>query len=229
MRELHAQGKTRNDIAREIGRSPSTVSRLAHAAGLSFDRSKTAAATQAKQRDNAARRADLVRRLYGRGEANLGRLEAPRYKFTTATVNGIETKVLDHVPAQWAHTGRLAKRAPDAQGRPRYRVGEVIDLPCRRRREPQLPESARSVAAACEHEPMGGLRTIGEYWKKQPPSKRWQLTMSVGVLACALLDMVLLAIDASKPAHWTLATVWVLWIVTTAAVSIRAKRREGQQ
>ncbi|MEU5847454.1 hypothetical protein [Saccharopolyspora shandongensis] len=28
----------------------------------------------------------------------------------------------------WAYTGRLAKRTPDAQGRPRYRVGEVIDL-----------------------------------------------------------------------------------------------------
>ncbi|MCI2424112.1 hypothetical protein MOQ72_42625 [Saccharopolyspora sp. K220] len=28
----------------------------------------------------------------------------------------------------WAPTGRLAKRAPDAQGRPRYRVGDVIDL-----------------------------------------------------------------------------------------------------
>ncbi|MEU5847452.1 helix-turn-helix domain-containing protein [Saccharopolyspora shandongensis] len=100
VRALHAQGKTRNDIAREIGRSPSTVSKLAHAAGLSFDRTKTAAATAAKQRDNQARRADLVGRLYGRGEAILDRVEAPRYKFTTATVNGIETKALDHVPAQ---------------------------------------------------------------------------------------------------------------------------------
>lgn len=99
VRELHAQGMTRNDIAKQIGRSPSTVSKLAHALGLTFDRSKTAVATVAKQRDNQARRADLVARLYGRGERILDRVEAPRYTFTTATVNGIETKILDHVPA----------------------------------------------------------------------------------------------------------------------------------
>lgn len=99
VRELHAQGKTRNDIAREIGRSPSTVSKLARALGLSFDRTKTAAATAAKQQDNRARRTSLVGRLYGRSERILDRVEAPNYTFTTATVNGIETKVLDHVPA----------------------------------------------------------------------------------------------------------------------------------
>lgn len=44
VRELHVQGKTRNDIAREIGRAPSTVSKPARALGLPFDRSKTAAA-----------------------------------------------------------------------------------------------------------------------------------------------------------------------------------------
>jgi helix-turn-helix protein len=99
VRELHAQGKTRNDIAKTIGRSPSTVSKIARALGLSFDRTKTAAATAAKQQDNRARRADLVGRLYGRSEAILDRVEAPTYTFTAPTVHGIETKVLDHVPA----------------------------------------------------------------------------------------------------------------------------------
>ncbi|MCI2424108.1 hypothetical protein MOQ72_42605 [Saccharopolyspora sp. K220] len=37
--------------------------------------------------------------MYGRGEAILDRVEAPHYKFTATSINGIETKVLDHVPA----------------------------------------------------------------------------------------------------------------------------------
>lgn len=99
VRELHAQGKTRNDIARTIGRSPSTVTGIAHVLGLSFDRSATAAATHARQVDNRARRTEIVGRLYDRAEQILGRLEAERYTFTATTVNGIESKVLDHVPA----------------------------------------------------------------------------------------------------------------------------------
>lgn len=99
VRELHVQGKTRNDIARTIGRSPSTVTGIAHALGLSFDRSATAAATHARQVDNRARRTEIVGRLYDRAEHILGRLEAERYTFTATTVNGIESKVLDHVPA----------------------------------------------------------------------------------------------------------------------------------
>lgn len=100
MRKLHAQGMTRNDIARDIGRSPSTVSKIARGLGLSFDRSATAAATAAKQRDNKARRADIVARLYVRVERILDRLEAPEYRFTATSVNGIETRTLDHVPGQ---------------------------------------------------------------------------------------------------------------------------------
>lgn len=100
VRELHAQGKTRNDIAKDIGRSPSTVSKIARGLGLAFDRSATAAATAAKQRDNKARRADIVARLYDRAEHVLDRLAADAYSFTATSVNGIETRVLDHVPAQ---------------------------------------------------------------------------------------------------------------------------------
>jgi helix-turn-helix protein len=99
VRTLHAEGKTRNDIARAIGRSPSTVTGIARALGLSFDRSATAAATHARQVDNRARRIGIVGRLYGRAEQVLGRLEADGYTFTATTVHGIETKVLDHVPA----------------------------------------------------------------------------------------------------------------------------------
>lgn len=57
---LHAAGKTRNEIARELGRSGRTVSKLAAELGLSFERAgATAVATAAKVADAAARRAQL--------------------------------------------------------------------------------------------------------------------------------------------------------------------------
>lgn len=57
---MHADGASRNEIARALGRSPSTVSAIARDLGLSFARERTAAATAAKQRDNRARRAELA-------------------------------------------------------------------------------------------------------------------------------------------------------------------------
>jgi IS30 family transposase len=57
--ELHTGGKSRNDIAREIGRSGRTVSRIAAELGLTVERTGTIAATKAKQADAAARRVRL--------------------------------------------------------------------------------------------------------------------------------------------------------------------------
>lgn len=60
VRELHSQGLGRNDIAKAIGRSASTVTKLAGELGLSFSRAATQAATDAKVADARARRADLA-------------------------------------------------------------------------------------------------------------------------------------------------------------------------
>lgn len=60
VRQLHAQGKNRNAIAREIGRAQSTVSKIARELGLTFDRSRTAKATEAKVADAKERRAELA-------------------------------------------------------------------------------------------------------------------------------------------------------------------------
>lgn len=57
---LHAAGHTRNQIAREANVSPSSVTKICRAAGLGFDRTATAKATQAKVVDAKARRADLA-------------------------------------------------------------------------------------------------------------------------------------------------------------------------
>lgn len=74
--ELHALGWSRAAIAREIDRGPSTVGRIAQAAGLTWDRSKTAVATVAKQMDNRARRALLIEGAYDQAAAVLDRLKA---------------------------------------------------------------------------------------------------------------------------------------------------------
>ncbi|WP_405561905.1 helix-turn-helix domain-containing protein [Streptomyces sp. NBC_01180] len=61
----HAAGMARNEIARKIGRSPSTVSKLAAEAGLTFDRGpEVVAATEARRIDLAARRITLAEQLH---------------------------------------------------------------------------------------------------------------------------------------------------------------------
>lgn len=58
---LHAEGLSRNEIARRIGRSGRTVSRIADDLGLDFERGeRTRAATEAKKADAKARRAQLA-------------------------------------------------------------------------------------------------------------------------------------------------------------------------
>ncbi|MFM9368155.1 hypothetical protein [Streptomyces sp. Da 82-17] len=57
VRRLHAEGKTRNAIARETGRSAASVSKIARELGLAFTGgARVAAATEARRADAAARR-----------------------------------------------------------------------------------------------------------------------------------------------------------------------------
>ena len=60
VRELHAQGLSRNAIAEELGRSGRTISRIAAELKLTFDRARTRKATEAKKDDARARRAALA-------------------------------------------------------------------------------------------------------------------------------------------------------------------------
>lgn len=61
-------GRPRNDIAREFGRGAATVTRIANAEGLSFDREATKHATEARRADNAARRERLISEMYANAE-----------------------------------------------------------------------------------------------------------------------------------------------------------------
>lgn len=78
---LHAQGFSRNAIAERTGLSPASVSKLAHGAGLEFDRTRVAAATAAKTVDNRARRAELETGLLDDAARLRAQLFAPMTAF----------------------------------------------------------------------------------------------------------------------------------------------------
>ncbi|MFF7234415.1 helix-turn-helix domain-containing protein [Streptomyces sioyaensis] len=80
VRELHAAGKSRNEIARAIKRSPSTVSKIAAAFDppLTFDRAaEVAVATEVRRADLAARRATLAEQLHDDAERLRAQLWEP--------------------------------------------------------------------------------------------------------------------------------------------------------
>ncbi|MFK0062630.1 helix-turn-helix domain-containing protein [Streptomyces werraensis] len=100
---LHGEGKGRNEIARLVGRAQRTVTLICEEENLTFDRTATAVATEARKTDAKARRAAIIDRAYARVEKLLDRLdeaESGEFQFTASTVNGIETATLDHVPGQ---------------------------------------------------------------------------------------------------------------------------------
>ncbi|WP_018908765.1 helix-turn-helix domain containing protein [Salinispora arenicola] len=82
VRELHAQGMSRNEIGRTIGRSGRTISRLAQELGLSFERSgATAKATEARKADAATRRARIEEQALASAERLLKQMWKPALVF----------------------------------------------------------------------------------------------------------------------------------------------------
>lgn len=77
VRELHTQGLTRNAIARTIGRSMATVTKIATELGLNFDRTQTRKATEARQADLAALRAESAIKLHQTADRLLDQIFAP--------------------------------------------------------------------------------------------------------------------------------------------------------
>ncbi|WP_406431564.1 hypothetical protein OHA59_36695 [Streptomyces sp. NBC_01589] len=64
LRQLHADGVSRNEIARQMGWTVGTVTSHAKRLGLSFDRSATRAAVEARQVDLTARRQANIEGAY---------------------------------------------------------------------------------------------------------------------------------------------------------------------
>ena len=76
--KLHADGISRNGIARELGIGPATVTRITQAAGLAFDTSNSRKATQAKINKADRGRAEAISRFYEQAHVALDRLNRPR-------------------------------------------------------------------------------------------------------------------------------------------------------
>lgn len=102
--DLHAQGYGRNEIARQVGRSLGTVTKVCQELGLSFDRAQmpgVAAGNVARQEDLKARRLALQSRLLARAEHIFTRLEAPKFTTLTKAEYGVEVEsTLGFVPAR---------------------------------------------------------------------------------------------------------------------------------
>lgn len=78
VRELHAEGKGRNEIAEILGRGGRTISTIAKSLGLSFSRAaEVRQATEIRQADLADRRAALAQRLQDVAERELEKVNAP--------------------------------------------------------------------------------------------------------------------------------------------------------
>ncbi|MFI1914539.1 hypothetical protein [Nocardia sp. NPDC020380] len=88
---LHGQGLGRNEIARTLGASAGTVTKAAALAGVSFDTSATAAATEAHKATAQQQRVQLVGRLLDVAADALDRMSgaSPRELRDLAIVAGV--------------------------------------------------------------------------------------------------------------------------------------------
>ncbi|MCI1643135.1 MAG: hypothetical protein LKI21_01060 [Bifidobacterium crudilactis] len=82
LKQLHEQGLSRNEIARQLHRSPATIGTYANKLGLTFDRTLTKNATKAKQADAASLRADLKLRLLREAQELMDDLHRPQLVYT---------------------------------------------------------------------------------------------------------------------------------------------------
>ncbi|MEU6222253.1 helix-turn-helix domain-containing protein [Streptomyces sp. NPDC047042] len=82
VRQLHAEGKGRNEIAEILGRGGRTISTIAKSLGLSFSRAaEVQQATEIRKADLADRRAALAQRLQDVAERELEKVNAPHTYF----------------------------------------------------------------------------------------------------------------------------------------------------
>lgn len=78
VRELHAEGKGRNEIAELLGRGGRTISTIAKDLGLSFSRAaEVRQATEIRQADLAARRAAFAIKLQDIAETEAAKINQP--------------------------------------------------------------------------------------------------------------------------------------------------------
>ncbi|MFJ8929244.1 helix-turn-helix domain-containing protein [Streptomyces sp. NPDC102364] len=105
LRELHAEGMGRNQIAREMGIQASCISRTAAYLGLTFDRAKIEAATRARLADLGERRSLLAEQFHDVAEDSLDRIYKPT---TVYAFGGKENTYEEHTFTEAPATERRA-------------------------------------------------------------------------------------------------------------------------
>ena len=107
---LHAAGKGRNDISRELEIPAGTVSNIAKRLGLKFDGSQVLMATEVRRREAAERRAILTLSLLDEAEALLARLHQPitYVQYGGRDFERVEDTPDEPTPQDQAHLARAA-------------------------------------------------------------------------------------------------------------------------
>lgn len=123
--ELARQGVGRNAIARETGLGAATVTRIVREAGLSFDRSGTATAVQARKIDLAEKRSQLELD-YLRDAQRLRRLLwKPHTYFDTGTFSESERTKDSTTSRTWTEFVTFTTPTPTAQDQERLMRASV--------------------------------------------------------------------------------------------------------
>ena len=92
LRELHADGLSLRSCAKELGRPDSTVSYWAKKLKLSFDRSKTKKATEARVVDLKAKRVEIEQRLIDEAGKVIDQMWEPTVAFSFGGKDNVYTE-----------------------------------------------------------------------------------------------------------------------------------------
>ncbi|MFG2425409.1 hypothetical protein ACGFWD_41270 [Streptomyces sp. NPDC048448] len=168
VRELHAAGKGRNEIAKILGRGGRTISDIAQSLGLSFGRAaQVQQATEIRTADLAARRAATAQRLQDVANANWRSSTSPTHtsigaaRITISTPMGVVATDLDRslklAPPKEGGRRRPGRIAPHQPVRPAPRPAwGPLSSGHPRRTRPALP------GASAGHRPkLAALATLG--------------------------------------------------------------------
>lgn len=92
--QLHKQGHTRNQIARQTGISTTSVTKICKEAGLTFSREQTKHATAAKQADLAALHADLALKMALAAHETMDSFSKP---YLVHNFGGVDNQYSEHI------------------------------------------------------------------------------------------------------------------------------------
>jgi phosphoglycolate phosphatase-like HAD superfamily hydrolase len=129
LRRLHAEGKGRNEIARQLGRSAGTVTNIASELGLSFDRSATKKASEARAAYAEERRLELIGKGFDKADDMLAAIaDAGEFQKWSVALGTLVDKAR-------LETGQATNRSETVDPTRRERIKGTLDELAAKRRE----------------------------------------------------------------------------------------------